>query len=110
AHFPDWKERYFSEEELELASVSGPLADPGGRGVPNLMRYAFGMEPADSVRDLLPVVQVEAADGEPSMRLTLSYTRNRMARDLEFAILASEDLRNWEAVPEENIVERTIAG
>ena len=51
--------------EAQYGITGGPLADQSGRGVPNLLCYAFGLNPNAPDRSLLPTasVQVKPADG-----------------------------------------------
>ncbi|MCC5835454.1 MAG: CotH kinase family protein [Opitutales bacterium] len=72
--------------------VSGPLADPLGTGLTNMMRYALGivdLEDMDSRG-----VSVER-DGE---MLTLSFPYDPEKLDLLYQVVASEDLVNWDEV------------
>jgi hypothetical protein len=74
------------------------MSDPGGTGIPNLLRYGFGLNPATPQIDaagLLP--QPELLDGH----LALRFHRTPAATDLEYRVEISEDMRNWrEAGPE----------
>lgn len=74
------------------------MSDPGGAGIPNLLRYGFGLNPAAPQIDaagLLP--QPEMLDGH----LALRFHRTPAATDLEYRVEISEDMRSWrEAGPE----------
>jgi hypothetical protein len=74
------------------------MSDPGGTGIPNLLRYGFGLNPAApqiNAAALLP--QPELLDGH----LALRFHRTPAATDLEYRVEISEDMRNWrEAGPE----------
>jgi len=41
--FAAWQKKEFTEAELQETSISGPLGDPDGTGVQNLLRYALGL-------------------------------------------------------------------
>lgn len=110
ARFSIWQERHFSEEEREIEEISGPFADPRGEGISNLMRYALGVEPGQVARDAVPFLRMSGENGEDKPRLTLTYTRNRMARDLRMSVQISEDLINWKSMSEEGTVHREIHG
>jgi hypothetical protein len=43
-NFQEWREEYF-EGQLDQPEISGPNADPAGDGVPNLLKYALGLDP-----------------------------------------------------------------
>jgi hypothetical protein len=109
AHFAIWQQRHFSPAERESDGITGPAADPYGTGVTNLMRYALGVNPGEPGPAALPRLEAEMT-GATAPGLVLHYTRNRMARDIEFSVLVSEDLLTWEPVPDENIIERRIEG
>lgn len=58
--FNQWKAVHFPNPgDLANPLVSGPLANPSGDGVSNLMRYAHGVGPFDPVLPLLPVLAGE---------------------------------------------------
>lgn len=59
--FTQWKAVHFPDPgDLANPLVSGPLANPSGDGVSNLMRYAHGTGPFDPVLPLLPVLAGDA--------------------------------------------------
>ena len=55
--FSGWQQDAFTPEELADPAISGPLADPGQTGAPNLLRYAFGL---DRVADAAPAYPTAA--------------------------------------------------
>ena len=98
ASFAQWRESRFTAEQLDDPLVSGPLADPSGRGTANLLKYAFNLEPASSVGGpgspsvtppsswpLQPAVQGGA--------LTLVF--HAIRPDLVYTAEASTDLVTW---------------
>ncbi len=72
-----------------LALDASATADPDADGLPNLLEYALGTDPASSASASLaaPV----AADG----RLRLTYARLR--EDLDYVVESSSDLQTWSA-------------
>jgi hypothetical protein len=111
AYFSIWRERYFSEEERTNEAHSGPHADPGGFGVPNLVRYALGLDPRNPDRaGFLADIRFVSTNGTEREYFTVTYNRNRMARDLDIMVDYSEDLINWSLIPETSIIERKPAG
>lgn len=69
--------------------ISGPLANPSGDGIANLLRYAHGAGPLDPVSHLLPVMEVTGADRV--FRFRLDATKP----DLIWRVRASNDLDDW---------------
>lgn len=82
--------------------------DPGGLGIPSLLRYALNLDPDIPNRNLLPIVErvTLQLDGRREDFLSLTFTRRPDAVDLNYIVEASSDLEHWEAVPEENMVRR----
>ncbi|HLS27292.1 MAG TPA: hypothetical protein VK041_01470, partial [Opitutales bacterium] len=93
--FENWQVEFFSENELDDPEVSGKLANPAGDGIPNLLKYALGLDPWVADRSGLPEVQIDAE------RLTLRYSRTKSATDLNYIVEVSEDLVTWENGEEE---------
>lgn len=94
--FALWQSGHFSSEELEDPTISGPLADPVGDGVANLLAYALHLDPrSPAPRDALPT------QGFTEEGLTLTFNRSKEATDVEFVVEVSEDLVTWSAAPED---------
>jgi hypothetical protein len=73
------------------------VSDPGGTGIPNLLRYGFGLNAANprATAGLLP--RPELLNGH----LALRFHRTPAAQDLEYRVEMSEDMTTWrEAGPE----------
>jgi hypothetical protein len=91
--FLGWSERNFSSlEDRSNPQVSGPSADPLGDGVPNLLRYALGLDLAVPDRAELPAAELEGD------RLSLRFPRDPAKRDIAYVVEASSDLRVWSEV------------
>jgi len=90
--FGSWRARHFASTEGSLDSFG--LTDTGGTGVPNLLRYAYGMDPLKLDPRRLPKVVVR--DG----RLTVDVWRRVGADDLEFVAEVSSDLSSWSSAPD----------
>jgi hypothetical protein len=85
-----WVAAVFSPEEAANPAISGPFAVVSGDGLPNLLKYAFGLNPKISApRDDLPLAEF---DGES---LTLSFIRLKNAADLQYVVEVSGDLVDW---------------
>jgi hypothetical protein len=54
--FSAWQQDAFTPEELADPDVSGPLAESGG--IPNLLRYAFGLDRAGNFAAVRPTAEV----------------------------------------------------
>jgi len=100
--FAAWQAEHFDAEELADLEISGPEANPAGDGIPNLLKYALGLDPHVSSRDALPVSEI--AEGE----LILVYTRPAGIEDVTYTVEVSDDLVNW--VSGEEHVEVTVVG
>ncbi len=72
-----------------VGALTDPAADPDADGLPNLLEYAFNLNPtvASSSSDLTAV-------GVSSARLTLTFTPQRLA-GLTYLIEASSNLSDW---------------
>ncbi len=89
--FVDWQQLRFTAGELADPLVSGLSAAPRGDGIPNLLKYAFNLDPAVAATGAgryltegdgaagLPCMRVEPAGG---LRLRVEYVRRRNAADL----------------------------
>lgn len=60
--FAAWRQGEFDEAELADPETSGPLADPEGTGLPNLLRYALGLGRRDAPGDALPAGEADVAN------------------------------------------------
>ncbi len=97
--FAQWQESRFSAADLANPAVSGPLADPLGEGLPNLLRYALEPEasaggpsaPGGATPGWPLVPTLSDADG----KLTLVFQALRT--DVTYTVEASTDLVTWSA-------------
>ena len=69
--------------------ISGPGADPRGAGLPNLLRYAFGLSLADSATNGVP--RFAGSPAAPGIRFPFDAGRN----DLACVVEATSNLANW---------------
>jgi len=81
--------------ETQYGVIGGALADQSGRGIPNLLCYAFGLNPNAPDRSLLPaaLVQIKPADGLPYY--TFSYRQLIGGGGLTYAVEVSQDMVTW---------------
>ncbi len=74
-----WRQRHFSAAQLADPLVSGPTASPAGDGVPNLLKYALGLDPlVPASPAALPRLELSPAGDV----LTLVYQRPRYTPDV----------------------------
>jgi N-acetylneuraminic acid mutarotase len=88
-----WLLTKFTTQQLTDSAASSPAADPDWDGLPNMVEYALNREP------LLPDHTPPSVVGlEPVLTtnfLTLTYTCNVAAIDVEFAAKVSTNLTTW---------------
>ena len=70
----------------------GDTVDPSGEGIPNLLRYALGLPAIGTIGAGLPFW------GMSGSYLTLSFTRCKVATDITYHILESDDLDTWNEI------------
>lgn len=91
--FDDWLALAFpNPADRENPAIAGPMADPLGLGVPNLIRYALAARSANEVFDHLP--RIFSDDGE----IGLSFPFIGVRSDVRVQVVASNDLVNWNEV------------
>jgi hypothetical protein len=81
-----WKHTHFAGN-VQVSSIAGDAANPAHDGIANLLKYAFGMDPATNSRMGLPLT------GFVGGKLRLGF--NRTASDVHYQVQASDDLTNW---------------
>jgi hypothetical protein len=97
--FALWQSANFPGQ-LDQPAISGPLATPAGDGMPNLLKYAFGLRP------------MAASPGAPVSLLAtgptkaLRYQRPANRPDLDYIVESSPDLGNW---GDEGILQSRVA-
>lgn len=107
ASFDLWRLRAFSAAELADPSVSGEAAAPDGDGVPNLLKYYFGLpgrQPA--TRSQLPAGSLLTVTNQTFLALT--YTRDPLATDVDCVAEVSPDMLTWSADPAHTRIEQTV--
>ena len=80
-----WKFSYFGANDNNPA-IAGNLADPAGDGIPNILKYAFALNPnvADTNRPLTGAIV--------SNHFQLQFNRNTFATDLNYSAQAATTL------------------
>jgi hypothetical protein len=90
--YNNWRASNFTTGELGNPAISGFSADPDGDGVPNLLEYALGGNPKNSLSSATPFVS--SVPVGPEERLTLTFTPQTLA-GLRYYIEVSNDLVSW---------------
>ena len=97
ATYSQWAAGYFNSAELITPSISGASATPHGDGVPNLMKYAFDIDPAAPIsapdRAILPQGALKRISGHSY--LTLTYLESQIASGLRCQLQSSAALATW---------------
>ena len=88
-----WLLSKFTAQQLTNAAVSGPAADPDRDGLPNMVEYALNREPLSPDGTAPFAVGIEPI--LPDNFLTLTYTCNVAAIDVEFTAAVSSNLAAW---------------
>lgn len=116
--FASWRVAHFTPEEI-AAGLDAPGADPGGLGAPNLLRYAFGLDPRRPALSALPVAIFAPAQppapGELPLAnslgtLTLAFSVPNDTADLRFRLESSPDLLTWTTAASQPVLGSTTNG
>lgn len=92
--FLSWQAANFDEAERADPLVSGPLADPEGDSLTNLLEYAMGLDPRANNSDSLPVLTFSYDDlGQRNLELT--FQRKKGLTGVIFGMEVSQDLVTW---------------
>ena len=79
--FGSWQHAYFTPDQIADDTISGPGADPDGDGIPNLLEFAFDLDPGFAEPAImvagtglrgLPLIQLEQIAPSDS-RLTVEF-------------------------------------
>ena len=90
--FDMWRARHFSAEELDDPEISGEHASPAGDGMPNLLKYALGLDPR---RPAAPEERPTVSLYDES--LALLYRPDADAADVALVPEVSDNLLDWES-------------
>ena len=86
-------------DDGSIDPANGPLGDPEGDGVSNLLEFAFALDPNGFDSEGLPsaVHSTDLLFGFPT--IDLSYQRRAGLAGLNYVPRTSSDLKNWSPVP-----------
>jgi hypothetical protein len=104
ANYAAWRQAHFSGSALTDDAVSGPMAAPDAAGLPNLVLYALGLDPALNATASLPAVQLS---GENYL---YSYQVPTDRSDIVVAVQVSTDLVTWSSAGVTLTLMRTANG
>ena len=88
--FDSWRIDRFTPAELADATKSGPNAVFGADGIPNLVKYALGLEPKQNATTGLPEMSMTATDW------VYTYTRPASITDVTYTVEVSTTLTSWD--------------
>ena len=88
-----WRHASFGTNADRL-SVSGDNADPDHDAIPNLLEYAFALDPLVASNKGVPAASLTATAG--TNFLTLTFQRPASATDLTYRVLVSNNLYAWD--------------
>ncbi len=92
-NFGSWLYDVFDETERGNPLVSGPTAVFGQDGLPNLVKYALGLDPKVNATSGLPEVTTDAT------YWLYTYTRPTDRADLIYTVQYSTNLTTWTDIP-----------
>jgi hypothetical protein len=86
----NWRFQYFGNNATN-ASLAGDNASPAGDGVPNIMKYALGLNPTQPTAEPLFAFGIDT-----NGNFGISYTRpDPPPADIAYNVDASDDLTIW---------------
>lgn len=88
-NFAAWQKVYFTPDQLANPAISGPMADPNGDGVKNVMAYALVLNPWQPATNTL-------VPGVTGGHFAFTYTRRELAADLLYYVDVSTNLVTWD--------------
>jgi hypothetical protein len=84
---------YMTAYGITNPSLATPTADPYNIGIPNLLTYAFNLNPTVSSPTGLPIVTQENG------HLTIAFIERISATDLNYIVEVSGDMTTWNSGP-----------
>lgn len=108
-NFNQWMDS-LPAEQLPPADLRGPLDEPRGDGVTNLIKFALGAPPMADVSERLPRSVLISGQDEPQTKFGVEVIRSRRAAGIEWHLRASEDLFKWQSVSADLTVVEELDG
>jgi hypothetical protein len=102
-----WRNTWFHNPSNVGAGAN--TAMPANDGVANLIKYALGLNPTQSVvSSQLPIGSIQSSGGQPY--LTLTVNRATEPTDVTYIVQVSSDLRNWVSGPANTVTLANTTG
>lgn len=95
--YEDWRAQYFTAAELADPAISGDDADPDGDGIPNLVEFAFNLNPRVASRSNLPRAFIDTEGGQTY--LYIQYIERNSPAGVQYVLQSSSDLISWDSNP-----------
>jgi hypothetical protein len=92
--FEAWREQNFTTTELGNWAYSGDAGQPAQDGVPNLLKYALGLN-AKTTATAASLPQSGRILSSGKNYITLSFTDFSTLSDISYSVQASSDLITW---------------
>lgn len=94
--YEGWMRNHFDEADWDDPAMSGPLANPAGDGIDNLLKYALGLDPARTYARAVPPPEIRVFPDPGGERfLTLSFSHPSERSDIDYQVQLSSDLNAW---------------
>jgi len=93
--YATWKTQVFTVADQGNAAVSGETANPSGDGISNLQKYAFGLNPYQSVSLGKPTTSVVQQSGDSYLTLTYQVPSADPPTDILYTPQSTPDLFTW---------------
>ena len=93
--YSDWVNLHFGEAEAGNPELSGDTVDFDGDGIPNVLEYAFDLDPKNKDASAFQAPTVDETGC-----LSFTFRRNPRAVDLIYRAEVSGDLLTWDSLTE----------
>lgn len=91
-----WLHDHFGAAERDDDTISGPFATPAGDRIPNLLKYAVGLDPLQSYPSALPPPEIRTIEGDGEQKfLTLTFSHPSGLTGIDYDVRLSPDTRDW---------------
>jgi hypothetical protein len=107
--FSTWTGQNFTPAAI-TAGLTAPHADPGGHGVPNLLRYALGLDPAKPDTAELPRLAFGRHPLLPANVGGLYFCVPENVSDVVFRLGVSTNLGTWKVLDVEPVLGPVVNG